>query len=206
MKYKGKYRLRTPIDKSTNMFPREYNGQFADADVYIDCANKVTISSYGHGILEVYIPSIGRGHNIIKAIQSELGDKVINNIVETDEEVIFQFHSKYMEQLEPYLKPKTSGADISPFSSRNLPKSKYNIPNEDLVTYKEIVSKIPKNELISLVHTTNKFLETYTKKKLKGVDIKADMALKGIKGKDYIHSIGAWDKYIEYLKKNIKES
>lgn len=206
MRYKGKYRLRTPIDKSTNMFPREYNGQFAENDVYIDCQHKVTISSFGHGILECYIPSIGRGHNIVKAIQSELGDKVINNIVETDEEVIFQFHSKYMEQLESYLKPKTSGADISPFSSRNLPKSKYNIPDEDLVIYKEIVSKIPKNELISLVHTTNKFLETYTKKNLKGVDIKADMALKGLKDKDYIHSIGAWDKYIEYLKKNIKES
>jgi hypothetical protein len=188
------------------MFPREYNGQFAENDVYIDCQHKVTISSFGHGILECYIPSIGRGHNIIKAIKSELGDKVINNIVETDEEVIFQFHSKYMEQLEPYLKPKTSGADISPFSSRNLPKSKYNIPDEDLVAYKKIVSKIPKNELISLVHTTNKFLEIYAKKNLKGVDIKADMALKGLKGKDYIHSIGAWDKYIEYLKKNIKES
>lgn len=205
-KFKGKYRLKAPYNKLTNQFLRNLNGGFEDIDVYIDCKNNIQIHYMGKSILEAYIPSIGRGHNIIKAIQSELGDKVINNIVETDEEVIFQFHSKYMEQLESYLKPKTSGADISPFSSRNLPKSKYNIPDEDLVIYKEIVSKIPKNELISLVHTTNKFLETYTKKNLKGVDIKADMALKGLKGKDYIHSIGAWDKYIEYLKKNIKES
>lgn len=204
MRYKGKYRLRTPIDKSTNMFPREYNGQFADADVYIDCANKITISSYGHGILEAYIPSIGRGHNIVKAIQSELGDNIINNIVETDKEVIFKFHAKYMEQLEPYLKPKTNGADRSPFSSKNLPKSKYEIPDEDLNTYKEIVSKIPQNELISLVHTTNSFLKSLVTKKLTWEDIKTDMALKGLKGKDYIHSINKWDNYIKYLKRNLE--
>lgn len=203
MRYKGKYRLRTPIDKTTNMFPREYNGQFADNDVYIDCANKITVSSYGRGILEVYIPSIGRGRNIIKAIKEEIGDNIILNIVETDEEIIFKFHAKHMEQLEKYLKPKTLGADISPFSSRNLRKSKYSIPDKDLNAYKDIVSKIPQNELISLVHTTNKFLEIYSKKNMKGVDVKADMALRGIKGKEYIHSIGAWDKYIEYLRKNI---
>lgn len=204
MRYKGKYRLRTPIDKSTNMFPREYNGQFADADVYIDCANKITISSYGHGVLEAYIPSIGRGHNIVKAIQSELGDNIINNIVETDKEVIFKFHAKYMEQLEPYLKPKTNGADRSPFSSKNLPKSKYEIPDEDLLTYKEIIENIPKNQLIALIHTTNNFLKSLITKKNTWENIKADMALKGLKGKDYIHCIGKWDDYIKYLKRNLE--
>ena len=248
MKYKGVYRLRTPYCDKTKQFPREYNGQFADADVYIDCANNVQIHHFGRGVLEAYIPSLQSGRTMLKFIYRDLINKdnaetniseyevtrngetvqvkketitildkevfkndidksnLILNIEETDSEVLFKFHSKYMEQLEPYLKPKTSGADISPFSSRNLPKSKYNIPDEDLVIYKEIVSKIPKNELISIVHTTKKFLEVYAKKNLKGVDIKADMALKGLKGKDYIHSIGAWDKYIEYLKKNIKEN
>lgn len=245
MKYKGVYRLRTPYCEKTKQFPREYDGQFADADVYIDCANNVQIHHFGRGVLEAYIPSLQSGRTMLKFIYRDLINKnntetniseyevtrngetvqvkketitildeevfkndieksnLIINIVETDEEVIFKFHAKHMEQLEKYLKPKTSGADISPFSSRNLPKTKYTIPDEDLNAYKEIVSKIPKNELISLVHITKKFLETYAKKNLKGIDIKADMALKGLKGKDYIHSIGAWDKYIEYLKKNI---
>lgn len=245
MKYKGVYRLRTPYCEKTKQFPREYNGQFADADVYIDCANNVQIHHFGRGVLEAYIPSLQSGRTMLKFIYRDLINKnntetniseyevtrngetvqvkketitildeeifkndieksnLILNIEETDSEVLFRFHSKHMKQLEPYLKPKTSGADISPFSSRNLPKTKYTIPDEDLNAYKEIVSKIPKNELISLVHITKKFLETYAKKNLKGIDIKADMALKGLKGKDYIHSIGAWDKYIEYLKKNI---
>lgn len=203
MKYKGFYRLRTAIDKSTNTFPREYTGQFAENDVYIDCQKNIRIFRYGNRTLEAYIPSLGRGHNIIKAIQNDLGNDVIFRIEEADSEVLFRFNSKYMEVLEPYLKPKRNGADISPFSTKNLPKTKYIIPNEDLVIYKEIVSKIPKNQLISLVHTTNSFLQSLTTKKNTWEDIKADMALKGLKGKEYIHSIGKWNEYIKYLKEKL---
>ena len=35
-------------------------------------------------------------------------------------------------------------------------------------------------------------------------DIKADMALKCLKGKEYIHSIGKWNEYIDYLRKELK--
>lgn len=246
MKYRGKYRLRTPIDKSTNTFPREYNGQFAENDVYIDCQNGVQVSHYGHGVLEAYIPSLQSGRTMIKFIYRDLINKnntetkintyevskkgeiisvtketisiidkelykqdinksdLFINIIESDEEVIFKFHSKYMEQLEPYLKPKTNGADRSPFSSKNLPKSKYEIPDEDLVTYKEIIENIPKNQLIALVHTTNNFLKSLATRKNTWENIKVDMSLKGLKGKDYIHYIGKWDDYIKYLKRNLE--
>lgn len=204
-KFKGVYRLKVPYNLATNQFSRKLDGTFEDIDIYIDCQYGNQVTHYGGSILQAYVPSLIRGHNIIKSI-NEINSDLIFDIEETSQEILFKFNYKNANRIIPYLKPKTFGADISPFSSRNLPKSKYTIPDEDLVIYKEIVSKIPKNELISLVHTTNKFLEIYTKKNLKGVDIKADMALKGIKGKDYIHSIGAWDKYIEYLKKNIKES
>ena len=29
--------MRTPIDEKTKTFPREYNGKFAENDIYIDC-------------------------------------------------------------------------------------------------------------------------------------------------------------------------
>ena len=204
MRYKGQYRLRTEIDRKTNTFPREYTGQFADNDVFIDCLNKGQIFHYGNKILQFYTPSLGRGRNIIKAIKQELGEGIITNIEESDSEVLFRFNSKYMEQLEPYLKPKTNGADRSPFSAKNLPKTKYIIPHEDLVIYKQIVENIPKNHLIGIVHTTNSFLQSLARKKNTWEDIKADMALKGLKGKEYIHSIGQWDKYIKYLQENIE--
>ena len=196
--------MKAPYDLRTRQFPRELNGQFADRDVYIDCYNKIQIFHYGHSILEAYIPSIGRGHNIIKAIESELGKEVILKIEETDEEVLFHFHSKYMEQLKKYLKPKTNGANISPFSTKNLPKTKYDIPDEDLVIYKNIVEKLDKNRIIELTHISNNYLQSLVCKKNTWEDIKADMALKGLKGKDYIHSIGKWNDYIKYLEKELK--
>lgn len=201
--YKGKYRIRTSYDLSTNQFPRKLNGTLEDVDCYIDCHKGTRIHHYGNRILEAYIPSLGRGHNIIKAIQSELGEDVIFHIEETDLEVLFRFNSKYMTKLEKYLKPKINGADISPFSSRNLPKSKYIIPNEDLISYKKTIENIPKNQLISLVHITNNFLQSLVTKKNTWEDIKADMVLKGLKNKEYIHSIGKWKDYIKHLEKEI---
>ena len=58
MKYKGTYRLKTEHDTRLNTFPREYNGLFAENDIYIDCLNETRIYSFGHGILQAYIPSL----------------------------------------------------------------------------------------------------------------------------------------------------
>lgn len=203
--YKGVYRLKTPIDLDTKNFPREYTGQFADNDIYIDCQHNIQISSWGRGILEAYVPSLIRGHNIVKAIKSEFGEDIIFDIKDTDSEVIFKFKANYMTDLEKYLKPKTSGANISPFSTRNLAKNKtYKIPDEELEQYKQIIAKIPKKHILSLTHTTNNYLKTLVSKKNTWEDIKADMVLKGLKGKEYIHSLDKWNDYIKYLNDNSK--
>lgn len=204
MRYKGQYRLRTEIDRKTKNFPREYTGQFADNDVYIDC-QKGKIFHYGKSILQFYTDSLGRGRNIIKAINNNLGEEIISNIEQTDSEVLFRFNSKYMEQLEPYLKPKTSGVSISPFSSRNLPKNKsYKIPDEDLIPYKELIANLPQNKLILVGKYTTSFLQSLATKKNTWENIKTDMALKGLKGKEYIHNINKWNEYIKYLEKGMK--
>lgn len=159
---------------------------------------------YGKSILEVYIPSKIRGHNLIKTIEEEPGQDIIYNKEENDSEVLFRFKAKYMKDLEKYLKPKTSGANISPFSSKNLPKNKsYKISNEDLIAYKSIIENIGENRIITLTHTINRYLKSLVTKQNTWEDIKADMALKGLSGKNYIHSIGKWDDYIEYLKERI---
>lgn len=156
--------------------------------------------------MQFYTDSLKRGRNIIKAIKEELGEGVISNIEQTDEEVLFRFNSKYMEQLEPYLKPKTNGADRSPFSIKNLPKTKYVIPDEDLVIYKEIIKDIPKNQFVYLGRCTNSFLQSLTNKKYTWDKLKTDMALKCLfSGKEYIHSIGKWYEYMKFLKKTIED-
>ena len=52
---------------------------------------------------------------------------------------------------------------------------------------------------------SNNFIKTLATKNNPIEKIKADMALKGLKPKEYIHSMGYWDKYIKYLSKEFKE-
>lgn len=192
---------------STNQFSRKSNGNFEDIDCYIECYHGNKVFHYGHSILEVYIPSIIRGHNIIKYINENYGEDIISNVIETNAEIFFQFNAKHADDIIPLLKPKTSGASISPFSSKNLPRNKdYKIADEDLLKYKDIVSKIPKERILSITHITSDFIKSLTTKKNTLENIKADMALKGLKGKEYIHSIGKWDEYITYLKERMNEN
>ena len=205
-KFKGKYRLKVKYDKQTNDFPRKLNGTYEDIDVYIDCQHGNRVFYYGKSVLQAYIPSIGRGHNIIKAINEQFGQDVLFNIEETDSEILFRFHYKDSDKIIPLLKPKTNGANINPFSSKNLPKNKdYKIPDETLTAYKNIVAKIPPERILALTHSTNNFIKSLVTKRNTWEDIKSDMKLKGLKGKEYIHSIGEWDNYINYLNNNLRE-
>ena len=202
--YKGTYRIKAPYDINKNQFPRKLNGTFEDIDCYIDCQYGNKIFYYGRNILQAYIPSVIRGHNIIKTIKENFGQDIIFNIEDLDTEVLFRFHQKDADKIIPLLKPRTNGANISPFSSKNLHKNKdYKIPDGDLVKYKNITSKIPRERILDITHTTNNYLKSLITKKNTWEDIKADMALKGLKGKEYIHSIGKWNEYLNYLQKNL---
>lgn len=203
MKYKGIYRLKTPIDLRKNTFPREYTGLFVENDIYIDCQNNIRIFHYGKQILQAYIPSIGRGRNILKAIKDAFHGENISDIEETDSEILFKFNAKYLDDFAPFLKPKTSGASRSPFSTKNLPKAKYDIPKDDIQRYKDVTSHISKEDMLKISHTTKGFLLSLCNKKYTEEMLKDDMALKCLGNKEYIHSIGKWSDYITYLENNL---
>lgn len=196
--------MKAPYDLTTNDFPRKLNGTLEDVDVYIDCQYGNKIFHFGRDILQAYIPSLGRGHNVLKAIQ-QTNPSTIFDIEETDSEVLFKFKYVNSDEIIPLLKPKTSGAGISPFSSKNLPKCTYIIPDEDLDMYKQIVAKIPQERILTLTHSTNDFIKLLATKKNPIENIKADMKKKCLKAKEYIHSIGKWNEYINYLNKEIEK-
>ena len=203
-KFKGKYRLKVPINKATNDFSRKLNGTYEDIDMFIECQYGNKVFHFGGSILQAYVPSIGRGHNVIKAIKEQFHGDIIFDIEETDSEILFKFNYKDSDNIIPLLKPKTNGANISPFSSKNLPRNKdYKIPDEEFSVYKEIVAKIPSERILTLTHSTNGYLKSLVTKKNTWDDIRADMKLKGLKGKEYIHSIGKWDDYIRYLREEL---
>ena len=205
-KFKGKYRLKVPINKATNDFSRKLNGTYEDIDMFIECQYGNKVFHFGGSILQAYVPSIGRGHNVIKAIKEQFHGDIIFDIEETDSEVLFKFYYKDSDKIIPLLKPKTNGANISPFSSKNLPRNKdYKIPDEEFSIYKEVVAKIPPERILTLTHSTNHYLKSLATKKNTWDNIRADMKLKGLKGKEYIHSMGKWDEYIKYLQKELDE-
>ena len=107
MKYKGTYRLKAAIDQSTNDYPRDDSGGIDPSfdDIYIKCYGGAQIYHYGFSTLVAYIPSIGRGHNILKAIANDIGlpeyktyeelykaledEGTVRSIMENDKEIEF---------------------------------------------------------------------------------------------------------------------
>lgn len=200
----GKYRIMAWLDNNTNDWPRDKNGHIETDDFYIPCKNGALIQHYGGNVLTAYIPSIIKGNRLMKMCQDE--NIEITNIIEGDGEVTFRFKAKHIEFIADYLGAKTSGKDIRPFSTKNLPKSNYVIPEEDLNKYKLIAASVPKGETLILSKLTDRFMDEIMTKKYKRIDIKADMKKKCMARqiKEYIHSMGMWDEYIKFLDKDLK--
>ena len=224
-KYVGKYRLKSVIDENTNDFPRDFNGHIEQNDVYIKCNNNIKITYYGRGILQCYVPSLGRGHNILKSISKEVGlvlesyeknpfdyeqlykdlieTKIISYISETDEEIIWRFKDKDLEFMFKFITPSAYGASISPFSPKNLQKKQYEIPKEDSNKYKEILNSLGKENRLVIARIAPTFIKEYVPKKYRkyrNKNMEIEMRKAQLKGKEFIHSIGLWDEYIAYLK------
>lgn len=223
--YKGKYRLKCHIDQSTNDFPRDSSGSIETNDVYIKCKYGCQIYHYGKDILVAYIPSIGRGHNILKSLGKELcnieynidycdynylyrtlyNQGTILYIMENDEEIEFRFRSGSIDIISKYLQPQTFGASIDPFSTKNLPKSNYTIPLEDLQEYKDIVSNISRDDILIISQITRRFINNILAKnnQYRSKNIKAEMRKSMLKGKGFIHYNGFWNQYLSYLQEEI---
>lgn len=203
--YKGRYRIKGEIDVETCDFPRDLQGNIDESysDLYIDCQSNNKIYYYGKGILNAYIPSIGRGRNIKKALDEK--NIPYTNYIETDEEVSFHFHNKYIDEVATLMKAKTSGASISPFSSKNLPKAKVEIPSDKIEKYKKITSRVDKKDLLVIYRITTAFLESVLEKKYKendkSFDYKTDMKKMKLarQTKEYIFEKGLWQEYMNYL-------
>lgn len=215
LKYKGKYRVLSEICKDTMDFPREADGSYCDNDLYISCQHGNKIYTYGHKgshkevWLVAYIPSIGRGRNVKRALDEQ--NVYYEEYLENDSEVMFHFKAKDIDTIAELLKAKTSGCDISPFSPRNLPKSIVKIPTEKIARYKEITGSVTKDDLLIIHKFTHEFLTSVIEKKSKKFDIsfsvKADMKknLMSRQAKEYIYTKGYWEEYLVFLQKSIKD-
>lgn len=215
--FKGRYRLKSIIDMRTNDFVRNPDGSIDDdVDVFIECKNGIKIYAYGQNghremQLACYIPSLKRGHKIIREVKK---NKInYDNHDETDSEVMFTFSSNDIDKIAEIVGAKTYGANIGPFSTKNLPKNKIDIPDEDMAVYKEISSSVGTSGMSIIKNVNRSFMDDILAKQLriKGkrapFDYKSDMKQLGLARdiKGYIYLKGLWSEYIEYLKNQINE-
>lgn len=184
-------------------FPRDMDGKLETDDYYIPCRNGAMIYHYGKDVLEVFIPSIMKGRNLL-SMCDENNIKTFH-IIEGDGELSFRFKAKYIDFIASYLKAKTAGKNVRPFSSKNLPKADYHIPEENIKEYKEITDEIPKDKVLVISNIIDMFLSEIMQKKYRDIDIKKDIKDKCMvrQKKEYIHSMGEWDNFLSYFKKEI---
>ena len=217
MKYKGIYRILPELDLDTNDFPRDADGSIADScGLYIKCQFGNKIYDYGcdgHKEMQLgaYIPSRARGRNIKK----EMDKQGISyyNYDETDEEASFVFSSNDIDAVAKLLKASTNGKNISPFSSKNLPQTKVDIPSDKLAKFKEITGRLNRGDMLVIKNINSSFMHEILGKKLRekgkrklfdyASDQKKLRLTRDIKA--YIYVKGLFDEYLEYLSNKVNE-
>jgi len=137
--------------------------------------------------LVAYIPSLGRGHNIVK----ELTKNNINFYTEdNDEEVFIYFSPSDIALVATLVKAKVAGATIKPFSEKNLQWNDYTIPEELDNKYKQAIQGMP---IAKIGRVYNEFAE------LNKIDLDRKRKFARLKVKDYIHSIGKFNQLIKFI-------
>lgn len=217
MKYKGVYRVLPVLDEVYHDLPRDNNGNICheEVELYIACKYGSKITEYGKDgsnrmVLKAYIPSIGRGRNIKRSLDAQ--SIPYTNYLETDEEVEFRFKAKDIEPIAELLNVKTGGANISPFSNKNLPKADVEIPMAEIERYKAATAEVQNVDLLIIHRITTDFLSNFLEKKYKKIegkkfDLSTDMKKMKMSrmAKEYIWSKGMFNEYLKFLQDKIKE-
>ena len=203
-KYVGTYRVIARYDESTQDFPRDETGSIDDSfdDIYIPCRRGEIRHSYrdtrGYEVLCWYTDSSTQGKNVYKELSKDKDLWLEADDVDPSDYYIY-FRAEDIEKIAAVVEPKTNGKKISPFSSKNLPKTPYEIPETDLKKYKAETSGLSMLEVLKLYKG---FEEKIPELKGKKFDLKRAKIEMRLKGKELIHALGLWNEYVQYIKEN----
>lgn len=214
LKYVGKYRVLTELTTDTNDFVRDDKGEIhPDYDeLYIPCNRDGKIK---HTYQEKTLAYFNNKKPILKRLKKELDDLKINyEVDEIGEDYIVLFNDKDLNKFAKLVGARTAGKKISPFSEKNIPDRiiketkpiyptasiSYSIPKEDKILYYNILGiikdKKTKNEF------KKKALADFIKT-LKDDEFDTKRAAMQMKEQEYIHYIGQWQNYLNYMKEHI---
>lgn len=212
-KYKGKYRVKAHYDQQTKDFIRDDEGNLDPdfGDFYLSGRSGIEVKHGTGSELACYIPKLQLGNNILKAYYDSVignrGDKSVDKIISElkgggyvndvdilSTEIFFTFDTDHLDTLAPIIKLKTSGASISPFSTRNLPKVPYTIPKADMGKYKKAKDGLSGLEIARL---NEQFIaENFDS------DFKTNLRKEMLKPVQYFHKKKKWEDYCQFIKEN----
>lgn len=206
-KYVGKYRVMAEYDVLTEDFPRDENGKIDESfeDLYIPCSKGKSkiMHTYRDGVLVWYTEKLITARNVKKELESKR-NKIWFEYEETEAEALIYFNAKDIDEFAKLVNPKTNGASIKPFSDKNLPKPAYVIPDKDIKKLDNLTKDLDKEKkMLVMRKLVSNFDDEIIKKKGKKFNLTEDRKSSRLKPKVYIHSIGMWDDFIKYVKKNL---
>ena len=205
--FKGQYRIFAELDQDTQDFVRNDKGEYEESfgDFYIKGSSKIKIKHGCGSELSCYIPSFGKGMNILRQIYTDKiepfdkdkhdNEHIAKQLVKKgilvdcdllDGEIYFIFKANMIDYIADLVGAKTSGAKISPFSVKNLPKEVYIIPEQDENKYKKLIKDL---EMAQINQANRQFIFDHKIEKNKK-----------LKQKQQIHKAGLWNEYCEFLK------
>ena len=141
--------------------------------------------------------------NTEEMYQGLLNKNILTYIEELDYEGEFRFKADQIDYIAETVGAKTFGANISPLSPKNLPSIKYDIPYEELTSYKEITKDLETKELYIISKLNSNFDDIIKEKKCTQFDVNKERKKSCLGTKEFIHSIGMFKEYLLYLKENI---
>lgn len=216
-KFKGVFRVVADYDQSTNDFPRSHDGTIDSSfdDFYISSKKNLEVRHGYRNILACFIWSNSTYSSVLNGIGIIENLDIQKNNIETkakilldkgiltdywigDGEGIIYFKTDQLIKYQNVLQLKRYGANVSPFSTKNLPKSKYKIPANDLKHYHEITSVIPQREIHKISHWNKVFQRN------NNIDF-TTLRQSCMNFKQYIHKNGLWNDYLNYLSERIHE-
>lgn len=202
-RYVGTYEVRADYDEDTNDFPRQFDGTLEPSfdDYYINCKNNIKIRHATGSVLSCYIPSLNRGHYILKQIK-EQGCRIIDCDI-LDSEIYFTFPANNIEIVAKCCKAKTQGRNIQPLSPKTLPRKKAKdvIPDDELKKYKILINRIcgeKPYEKAQKLRVINREFENKLKK-----DWKSEARTLKLDFRGYVWHIGKWQEYLDTIQENL---
>jgi len=160
------------------------------------CKGKI-LATYIPDTLVWYTDSLGQGRNLQREIDSKYKGKMEYKYEETDGDVLIYFNEADIKKIASLVNPRTNGAGIKPFSSVNLPKSKFSIPEEKSAKFSDIYKDLAKEEKMRFAKDVLKAYDVVIEKK-KGKTILDARKESGLTPKEYIYKLGLWNDFVKF--------